>query len=338
MCGAGAIGPGRTRWSWGLIAAGTASWGIGQTVWSWYECVLHVDVPFPSLADVGYLGMPVLTAAGLLAIPLSAQSAANRARSVLDGLMVACGLLLISYMLLLDKLIGAGSDSLVGLVISLAYPVSDVVIVTIVLYIFARDRQRHSARMPLLLVGAGLVTFAISDSGFAYLTMIGAYTSGAVIDAGWFAGFLLLALAGARSLPKDEEAQESAAAGSLGIMLPYLVVLGVVAVGVVDMLRGPAVDVRLLGPVAAHPAHGRSAGPDHDREPGPHPQPRTPGRGTHRRAARERAAVRGAGAAQLGRRDRHRPRHGDHLPERIGYPGLRSRAGDAGRTAPDRPP
>ena len=230
---------GRMQWSWLLIACGTASWGLGQTVWTWYECVRDVEVPFPSLADVGYLGMPVFTAAGLLVVPLAAQSAANRARSVLDGLMVAGGLLLISYMLLLGSLIQAGADSLLGLVISLAYPVSDVVIVTIVLYIFARDRQRHSARMPLLLVGAGLLTFSISDSGFAYLTMVGAYSSGAVIDAGWFAGFLLLALAGLRPSPADEDVvEETSAAGAVGILLPYLVVLGTVAIGAIDSLRG----------------------------------------------------------------------------------------------------
>jgi diguanylate cyclase (GGDEF)-like protein/PAS domain S-box-containing protein len=230
---------GRIRYSWALVALGTLSWGLGQAMWTWYECVLGRQVPFPSLADVGYLGMPVLTAAGLLTVPLAAQSAANRARSLLDGTLVSIGLLLISYLLLLKELIAAGADSAISLIISLAYPVSDVVIVTVVVFIFARDRHRHSARMPLLLVGAGLVTFAFSDSGFAYLTMIGAYSSGSVIDAGWFAGFLLLAVAGRAPVREAaSEQDDSSAVGVLGVMLPYLTVVVAVVISGIDTLHG----------------------------------------------------------------------------------------------------
>jgi hypothetical protein len=70
---------GRIAWSWGLIGAGVLSWGLGQAVWTLYESVLGIEVPFPSLADVGYLGMPVFTAAGLLAIPMASQSIAPAA-------------------------------------------------------------------------------------------------------------------------------------------------------------------------------------------------------------------------------------------------------------------
>ncbi|MDQ1710220.1 MAG: diguanylate cyclase, partial [Frankiaceae bacterium] len=48
---------GRARTCWLLLAAGCAAWGLGETVWSYYELVEHIEVPFPSLADVGYLAM-----------------------------------------------------------------------------------------------------------------------------------------------------------------------------------------------------------------------------------------------------------------------------------------
>ena len=34
------------------------SWASWQAAWTWYETVLGRDVPFPSLADVGYLARP----------------------------------------------------------------------------------------------------------------------------------------------------------------------------------------------------------------------------------------------------------------------------------------
>ena len=47
---------------WRLMGASALSWGSGQAAWTWYETVLGRDVPFPSLADVGYLAAPPLAA------------------------------------------------------------------------------------------------------------------------------------------------------------------------------------------------------------------------------------------------------------------------------------
>jgi PAS domain S-box-containing protein len=234
---------GRIRCSWALLGSAVLSWGLGQLVWTWYESILGREVPFPSLADVGYLGMPVLTAAGLLLLPVRSQSRAQLCRSVLDGLLIAASLLLISWLLVLGPLIEAGADSPLSLVISLAYPVSDVVTVTIVLFMIALARQNHASPMPLLLVGAGLCTFALSDSGFAYLTMIGAYNSGAVIDIGWFAGFLLIMLAARRpAKPLTEVEHEPVVMRSFGVLLPYLAVVAAVITSMLSFTRHGGAD------------------------------------------------------------------------------------------------
>ncbi len=234
---------GRFRWAWLLIGCSMLSWGLGQVVWTWYESILGHAVPFPSLADVGYLGLAPLTAAGLLMLPMTAQSRAGRIRSVLDGLMIACSLLLISWFLVLGPLIDAGADRPIALVISLAYPISDVVVVTIVLFMLARVRRTRTVPMPLALVGFGLVTFAVSDSGFAYLTLTNSYASGNEIDLGWLAGFLLIMLAAlkpARPMPE----RESGPVGDrpLVVLLPYLAVLGAVGTSMVELLRSGQVD------------------------------------------------------------------------------------------------
>ena len=221
------ITSGRVRWVWVLLGLATLSWGLGQVVWTWYESILGHDVPFPSFADVGYLGMVPLTAAGLLALPVNAQSLASRARSVLDGLMIASALLLVRWLLVLGPLIDAGADRLIALVISLAYPLGDVVLVTIVLFILARVRQSHAASIPLVMVATGLVTFAVSDSGFAYLTLTNSYASGAEIDLGWFVGFVLIMLAALQPPRATAEVEVEQVGGRpLGVLLPYLAVLG----------------------------------------------------------------------------------------------------------------
>src|SRR3954447_21365004 len=187
---------GRYRTVWALLALGMVSWGVGQVIWDYYEVIAREDVPFPSMADAGYLLEVPLVAAALIRLPSGTRSVAGRARTLLDGLIVAAALLLMSWMLVLGKIFHEGSGTFFSQVLSLAYPIGDVVTVTIVVYAILRARQTgRTVPPPLLLVGIGLVCLAIADSGFTYQTAVGTYVSGAPIDTGWFGGFLLVFLA-----------------------------------------------------------------------------------------------------------------------------------------------
>ncbi|MDT4994739.1 MAG: hypothetical protein QOH97_4631 [Actinoplanes sp.] len=236
---------GRIRWGWILIGLGVLSWGLGQADWVYLESFRGDDVPFPSAADIGYIGLVLLIPIGLLILPSSAQALANRARSVLDGLMVATSLVLIAWIFVVEPLIEAGGDSALALYISLAYPLGDVVIVTIVVYMLALQRQRRCNAGQLMLLGAGIVAFAVSDIGYAYLNLIGAYASGGVTDIGWFAGFCLILLAARKPLAEpdgaddqdDKNAEQSGEAQPFGVLLPYLVVLAALLTSVVWYAR-----------------------------------------------------------------------------------------------------
>ena len=82
-----------SRKAWVPLSAGVGCWAAGQAVWSYYEVVLGREVPFPSLADVGFLLFPVVTAAGLLCWLRGSDGAAARARDVMDGAVIAGSLL-----------------------------------------------------------------------------------------------------------------------------------------------------------------------------------------------------------------------------------------------------
>ncbi len=186
---------GVSRRFWWLLGLGSLSWGAGQAVWTWYESVLGIDVPVPSAADVGYLGFPVLAAAGLGAVVLRSRSRAGGLRDLVDGLLVAVSLLIVSWLLLLRAIAVHGDRPLLT-VVSLAYPVADVVVITAVVHALTRARQlRSRLPVPLGVVGVGLLAFAVSDSCFVYLTNTGLYSSGSPTDSGWFTGFALLLLA-----------------------------------------------------------------------------------------------------------------------------------------------
>ena len=225
---------GRMRWGWTFIGLGVLSWGLGQCAWVYLETFRGVEVPFPSVADLGYLGMVLLTPIGLLVLPSSMQALANRVRSVLDGLMVAASLVLIAWIFVVSPLLEAGQDTAVALYVSLTYPLGDVVIVTIVLYMLAQQRRQGRTFSHLALVGGGIVGFAVSDICYAYLNLTGAYSSGGVTDIGWFAGFSLILLAATKPVPAgDEETGPVEGNQPVGILLPYVAVLAALLTTVV---------------------------------------------------------------------------------------------------------
>jgi diguanylate cyclase (GGDEF)-like protein/PAS domain S-box-containing protein len=236
----------RHRRMWSLLAASCFSWGVGQSIWTAYESIPpYREVPFPSAADIGYLGAVPLAVAALIFLPTVSQSTAGRLRTLLDGMMIAGSLLLTSWVIVLKPVFRAGGDGLLAQVISLAYPAGDVVIATIVLYVLLRVRQTSAAgAVPLGLIGIGLGALAVSDSGFAYLTATNSYSSGNLIDIGWFLGFITIALAGVRGSKPTVEGDNVAAEGrSLPILLPYAAVLIALAASSIEVVRAGSSDL-----------------------------------------------------------------------------------------------
>src|SRR5580698_5084886 len=54
-CGVAALHVPSRRSRWVLLGASSFSWAAGETVWAYYDLIRHVSVPFPSLADFGFL-------------------------------------------------------------------------------------------------------------------------------------------------------------------------------------------------------------------------------------------------------------------------------------------
>lgn len=209
---------GRLRLAWTAMTVGVVAWGIGEAIWTHYELVLN-QVPFPSLADAAFLVFPVGACAALLLFP-SENTQSFRSRVFLDGLIVAGSLFLVSWVTILGPLYTAGGTDPLGFVVSLAYPVSDVVVLTLAAVVLVRASAEH--RLELTLLTVGLACIAFSDSLFTYLAAKNEYASGDVIDIGWAAGLLLIAVAAAASRQSTNASSEAPEMpGWASIWLPY---------------------------------------------------------------------------------------------------------------------
>ncbi|HZC70936.1 MAG TPA: EAL domain-containing protein [Jatrophihabitans sp.] len=211
---------GRIRLSWQLLAAGTGCWALGQTIWTYYEVIAATPTPFPSLADAGYLLLPVLAMAGLLVRPSQAFAGRARARIALDVLLVIVSLFTVSWATALGVVYHGGAGSAFAHVVSLAYPAGDVALVTIVVTVLAYAFT--GGRLGLVCIGAGLSSIAVADSGFAYFVAIGSYQTGNLIDSFWVGGFLVLGWAAVVDRPVESRTMRGTRTPYTTLLLPYV--------------------------------------------------------------------------------------------------------------------
>jgi diguanylate cyclase (GGDEF)-like protein/PAS domain S-box-containing protein len=231
---------GRVGTAWLLFGLGALAWGLGQMVWAYYETIRNVEVPFPSLADAGYLTMVPLSALGAVLYSTHSGRKATQTRALLDGLIIMLSLFFVSWLALLRPLIHDASGSLLGQLLSLAYPLGDIVIVTLVVFTLSRDRSQ--SRQPLVLMGIGLLAFSAADSFFLYDTLLGTYTTGSFVDTGWVCGFLLLAIGGWVAPSHSVSVIDDPTPTRLSVMLPYIPLSVAVVAGVVEIWTADTLD------------------------------------------------------------------------------------------------
>src|SRR5215208_2299069 len=141
---------------WRLIAGAQALFVAGDALFSINELVLHIE-PFPSLADALYLpGYPAL-AAGLALLALS-RSAGRDMAGVIDAAIIAIGFGLLSWVLVMVPYFQDTSLGLVELLVSLAYPVGDVLLLALAARLATTPGRRTTAFR--LLIASLAVTWA----------------------------------------------------------------------------------------------------------------------------------------------------------------------------------
>ncbi|MET9662979.1 EAL domain-containing protein [Streptomyces sp. NPDC006510] len=224
-------GSSRFRPAWLLFALSSFMAAAGNAVWGWYEVVLGLPVPTPSLADVFFLCFAPPAIVGLLVLAKRPVTRAGWLCLALDAWLIGGSLLTISWSLALAHtahLVDAEGASVARAALALAYPLLDIVLVSMVLALhFRRSNVNRSAVNTAV---AALALTVLSDALFTSPLLRQTYHSGQMLDAGWFAGSLLLAYApwGANRAadnavpPRSTQPTSRPVAGSLAALTPYL--------------------------------------------------------------------------------------------------------------------
>ncbi|MDP9436672.1 MAG: EAL domain-containing protein [Actinomycetota bacterium] len=199
------------RAAWAALAGALAFFAAGML---WYFGVLvHKPViPYPSAADAMWLCFYPLTYAAVVLL-LRARMRQFYASLWLDGVLSGLTVAAVAAALLLGDLMHVADGSLLLVATSLAYPIGDLLLLTLVIVVFGLCGWRPGRTFWLL--GVGLVVQAVSDAVYLQQVTAGNYVPGGPLDAGWAIAVLLLALSAWQRQPCRE-----ARSDGLAVLLP----------------------------------------------------------------------------------------------------------------------
>ena len=191
MCLVAAAVRRRERGAWALIGLGLLLWSGGDLVWTLWLTPLE-NPPYPSVADGLYLGSYVAIYAGLLVL-LRARLRPIRPAQWLDGAVGGLAAAAVVAAIVFPALAGITEGDTIDVAFNLAYPVCDVLQLTLIVMAFGLNRWRVDRSW--LLLGLGQLANVVADSAFSYQSAVGTYVTGSWVDTLWPLGAVLTAAA-----------------------------------------------------------------------------------------------------------------------------------------------
>jgi diguanylate cyclase len=231
VCLVAARGRSGVQRHWRLLAAiGLAGWAA-MRLWPAVLDVVRPDRPVDSLADVGFLVLPLCMFVGLLSAvhtrprPVPTSARRDQVALVLDSVLITGSLLAFGWSVLPGSVLRPASRVVWVLV---AYPIADLLLLTMVVLLLATRPDSRAGRRPLHMIGLAVISFGVTDS--YRLMCVGEGPLSQLESAGYLLGpafILLAALSPALNAPSPESNVQR---DWLHLLLPYV---PVTATGVV---------------------------------------------------------------------------------------------------------
>lgn len=182
-----------------FFSSGLFAWAIGNIIYAYYNIVLKVAVPYPSIADVGFFLLYPLAALGVLSISKATgvSFALRHKAGKLIFFFIPLFLIFISYYLLFIVARGgeiAQDGGLLKLILDIAYPVGDVVVVTLAAMVYGLSRKYLGGlfRTPVIFILVGFFLAYITDFSFSYTTTTGTFFVGNWVDLFYATTFFII--------------------------------------------------------------------------------------------------------------------------------------------------
>ncbi|MDT0341223.1 putative bifunctional diguanylate cyclase/phosphodiesterase [Streptomyces litchfieldiae] len=217
-------GAGEFHAAWTLFGLSSIMMGLGNAIWGWYEVVLRQPVPRISSADLCFLLFAPLAIVGLLMLAKRPVTRAGWVCLGLDAWLIGGSMMTLSWSVALAQTAQRQGETVARAALALAYPLLDIALVSTVLVLHFR---RSAAHRPAINAAVGALALTVlCDALFTSPMMRERYSSGQLLDAGWFAGSLLLACSPWLAARGREAAAVRAADGADGTAPPGVPLAG----------------------------------------------------------------------------------------------------------------
>jgi signal transduction histidine kinase len=180
------------RVPWLLIGAGIASFAAGEITWDVYAFALDQD-PFPSAADAFYLaGYPLLAAGvwGLGRVP-GAGRAHSRA-SAIDSAIITVSASIAIWVFLVDPSAGDATWPLLDRVLSAAYPLMDILLLTLLVRLVFLP---GAATVSIYLLAVGVSMNIAGDLGYLGVQVAGSSWDTTPLGILWLLAYIAIGCA-----------------------------------------------------------------------------------------------------------------------------------------------
>jgi diguanylate cyclase (GGDEF)-like protein/PAS domain S-box-containing protein len=167
--------------SWYLFALGQLMFVAGDLTLNYYENVLHIEAPFPSMSDAFWLGgYPILTIG--LVLLIRRRALGRDWAGLIDAAIIATGMGVLSWVFLMNPYVEDYALSVLERSISIAYPIMDLLLLAVA----ARLAVTPGSPAPAYrLLSLSLVYLLIADAIYAKMLLDGTYYTGSLPDL-WF--------------------------------------------------------------------------------------------------------------------------------------------------------
>jgi diguanylate cyclase (GGDEF)-like protein len=198
-----AIRVAKQRLAWSMLAVGLGLF-TAATLYAWLAARAGVVLPFPSLADLGWLLFFPFAYVAVIAL-IHGHGEQSRAEMSLDGLIAGLGVAAVFASVVVGLLIAPTPGRGFAALVALGYPVGDALLVGTVLVLFTIGGRSGWRNLGLL--SAGMITFAVGDTSYVVLISRNAYHDGGLVSLLYLTGLTLIALC---AWPKDQDAPTAA--------------------------------------------------------------------------------------------------------------------------------
>lgn len=180
-----------------MFALGLFAQEFGQIVYSVYTFYLHVDIPYPSLGDLGYFGsipcyiLAVWYLAKASGVKIGIQSVSSKMQAIIIPLV----LLVISYVLFLRDYQFDWSSPLT-IFLDFGYPFGETIYISLAIltYLLTRKVLGGVMKNKVLFILFALVVQFASDYTFLVLSRYGSIAPGGFNDFMYMSAYTLMTL------------------------------------------------------------------------------------------------------------------------------------------------